>query len=92
MGKYQFWGTLRGKSENTVERAGSKASGLSVEAAGWKGRIHVRVWHDEQHGTDRFVVHLLPHWNAAVGEGKTIAEGILDTEALKDPFIGALIA
>ena len=92
MAKYQFWGTLRGKSENTVERAGSKASGLSVEAAGWKGRIWVRVWHDEAHGTDRFSVHLRPHWNADDGIGKEIASGILDTEALKDPYIPALIA
>lgn len=91
MAKYQFWGTLRGKSENTVERAGSKESGLTVQAAGWKGRISVRVWHDEEHGTDRFSVCLIPHWNIS-GTGKEIASGILDIEALKDPYIPALIA
>jgi hypothetical protein len=50
------------------------------------------VWHDEAHGTDRFSVHLRPHWNADGGIGKEIASGILDTEALKDPYIPALIA
>lgn len=91
MAKYHFWGTLRGKSENTVERAGSKGSGLTVQAAGWKGCISVRVWHDEVHGTDRFSVVLMPHWNNS-GPGKEIASGILDTEALKDPYIPALIS
>lgn len=91
MAKYQFWGTLRGKSGNTVERAGSRASGLTVEAAGWRGRISVRVWHDTRHGTDRFSVCLYPHWNDS-GERKEIASGVLDHEALKDPFVAALIA
>lgn len=91
MAKYQFWGTLRGKSENTVERAGSKRSGLTVEAAGWNGRIQVRVWHNETKGVDEFSVLLRPHWNGD-GESKEIASGVLDTRALKDPYIPALIA
>jgi len=91
MAKMQFWGTLTGRGQ-PVERGGTKDSGLEVEAAGWKGRIRVRVWHNEAKGVDEFRVMLYPHWNSADGLSKEIASGILDHRALKDPYIPALIA
>jgi len=94
MGKMQFWGSLTGRG-NEVERGGSKDSGLKIEAAGWKGRIVVRVFHNEEKGRDEFRVWLRPHWNddnGDVGTCREIASGILDDKALSDPFIPALIA
>lgn len=92
MGKMQFWGTVEGRGKE-VARGGTKASGLVVEAAGWKGRIVVSVFHDEMKGCDMFEVYLDAHWNdAARGENKLIASGVLDERALEDPFIPALIA
>lgn len=91
MGKRQFWGTLKGSGKHMVERGGTKVSGLQVEAAGWEGRIRVRVWYDEHRKRDMFVVELLAHWQSADQEPKRIAEGILDG-AIDDPFIPALIA
>ena len=97
MGKQQFYGTLEGNGQQ-IARCGSKTNGLKVEAAGWSGRIVVRVFHNEEKGVDEFRVVLCPHWQDrgwGNGEGsgtKLIASGFLDTEALKDPFIPALIA
>ena len=92
MAKMQFWGTLMGRGQR-VERGGSRDSGLEVEAAGWRGRIVVRVWHNKAFGRDEFRVLLSPHWHdTGSGETKEIASGILDKDALKDPYIPALIA
>lgn len=91
MGKQQFWGIIEG-SGKAQSRGGSKASGMTVEVAGWKGRVRVHVWYNEGKGRDEFRVMLYPHWDSADGASKEIASGILDHRALKDPFIPALIA
>lgn len=90
MAKMQFWGSLEGRGK-LVERGGTKDSGLEVEAAGWRGRVCVIVWHNSAQGVDEFQVMLRPHWSDD-GESKMIASGILDHRALEDPFIPALIA
>jgi hypothetical protein len=88
----QFWGTVMGRTTKTVERGGTKESGLEVNAAGWKGRITVYVYYNEEMNRDEFRVLLRPHWQDSDGRGKEIAAGILDVDELKDPFVPALIA
>jgi len=85
MAKMTFWGTLRGRGQSTVERGGSKESGLTVEAAGWKGRIVVRVYQDRE-GRDSFSVVMQPHW-AQSGPNTVLAEGLLNHEIAEDAFV-----
>ena len=94
MGKMQFWGICEGRGKE-VGRGGTKDSGLAVDAAGWKGRIRVKVHYNEKKDRDEFTVYLRPHWNADSNEpGEIIASGILDYEAFKEggAYIPALIA
>lgn len=85
MGKSQFYGTVQGNGPNSVDRCGSKANGVEVNAAGWKGRIKTRVYHDHENGKDMFHVWLFPHWQDS-GGGVLLAEGILDYR-IEDPFV-----
>lgn len=72
----QFYGTLQGQ-RGEATRLGSKASGLTTTAAGWKGAIKVNIWHDEEHDQDQFEVRLTP-WSYSGGEEKVLAQGVLD--------------
>lgn len=85
MGKQQFYGTLQGNSNQSVDRCGSKANGVEVNAAGWAGRIKTRVYYDHATGKDMFKVWLFPHWQDS-GNGVLLAEGILD-HRIEDPFV-----
>ena len=85
MGKQQFYGTLQGNSDSEVGRCGSIANGITVEAAGWLGRIKVRCYYDHATEKDMFRVWLYPHWQDS-GGGVLLAEGILNHK-IDDPFI-----
>jgi len=83
MAKYQFAATMQGRG-NEVERYGTKASGVITQAAGWRGCIKTRVYHDDK-GRDRFVVTMEP-WMNGDGGITVLAEGILNA-TITDPFI-----
>lgn len=85
MGKQRFYGTVQGNGVSRVERCGSKANGVEVDAAGWMGRIKTRVYHDHATGKDMFKVWILPHWEDS-GNGVLLAEGILD-HRIEDAFV-----
>jgi hypothetical protein len=57
-------------------RLGSKNSGLTVWAAGWGGRIEVKVWHDDESGRDLFEVREAQHVNGA-GREKLLVSGVI---------------
>lgn len=83
MAKFQFAGTVRGRGP-TVERYGTKSTGLATETAGWGGCIKTRVYHDDK-GRDMFIVTMEP-WMNGDGVITTLAEGILDAR-ITDPYI-----
>ena len=85
MSKFQFAGSMRGRSTAEVSRYGTKESGMSVTVGGWKGMIRTRVWYNREKEHDCFQVWLVPHWQDA-GTDVLLAEGILNHE-IKDPFI-----
>jgi len=72
-----FYGTLRGKGKNAATKCGTRNSGLTVTARGWKGQIEVKIYHVESSGDDMYSVSLAP---ANFGPGKTtlLAVGVLD--------------
>ena len=91
MGKQQFWGEVSGRATTCASRGGSKASGLTTEAAGWRGMIEVRLWHTRD-GKDMFSVYLKPHWSDS-GEVTKLAEGLLDHRVGPESFlVPALVA
>lgn len=68
-----FYGTLQGaRGQRTA--CGSKGSGITVYAAGWKGAVCVRVYQDDK-GRDCFIVEQT-QWRGH-GDYAVIAEGVL---------------
>ena len=74
-----FYGTLEG-NRGEVTRCGSKASGITSYAAGWRGAIRVDVF--ERDGEDRFQVTLVP-WQNSGGIHQVIAEGVLNANKVR---------
>lgn len=85
MAKFQFAGSLQGRATTSVERYGTKDTGMMAEIGGWKGMVRVRVYHNTDKGVDMFRVVLAPHWSDG-GKETLLAEGILD-HRIDDPFI-----
>lgn len=71
-----FYGMLKG-NRGLGTRCGSKLSGMTTHAAGWRGAVRVNVWHDEENDEDRFSVELVP-WHSSGGRSKEIASGVLN--------------
>ena len=69
-----FYGVLEG-SRGAATRCGTKNSGLTAIAAGWKGAIETYV--TEVNGVDHYQVWLIP-WQGSGDRERLIAEGILD--------------
>lgn len=72
----QFYGSVEG-TRGAASRLGTTKSGMAATAAGWRGAISVRVWHDKETNTDRYTVYLTP-WEGSEGKSRLLAEGILD--------------
>jgi hypothetical protein len=70
-----FYGTLQG-NRGQATRCGSKASGVSTYAAGWRGAIHVETFIGDD-GEDWFAVYLTP-WQYSGGESRMLATGHLN--------------
>ena len=70
----QFMGTVKGQ-RGEASRLGSKASGLDVTAASYKGCICVRLWHDQTTGQDRFRAYQ-DQWQG-IGIQEELASGII---------------
>ena len=75
-----FYGTLAGYRGKT-SRLGTKDSGLTTTAAGWKGAISVTV--TEVDGIDYYTVSLGP-WQGSGGEYVKLASGKLDARIVAD--------
>ena len=73
-----FYGTLKG-CRGLATRCGSKADGLRVVAASFKGAIEVVLRHEGVSDADRITVRMIP-WQG-VGCERTLFEGELG----KDP-------
>jgi hypothetical protein len=73
----QFYGTVRGQAATTATRRGSKSSGITTHAAGWRGAIRVDVFASEDGTEDRYLVTLTP-WQSGGGQSSILAEGVLD--------------
>lgn len=71
-----FYGTLKGQ-RGRATRCGTKASGITVEAAGWGGCIRVEV--TAGLAQDWYHVYLTP-WKNSGGESRLIAEGPLRSQ------------
>ena len=71
-----FYGTLKG-GRGEATRCGTRNSGLTTYAAGWKGAIRVHVWNDE--GVDRFQVSLEP-WQGSGGRSRSLVSGHLNSD------------
>ena len=69
-----FYGTLQG-SRGQATRCGTKNSGVSTVAAGWKGAVETFV--TEVDGVDHYEVYLIP-WCSSGGQSTLLAKGILD--------------
>lgn len=72
-----FYGTIDGMGKTQATRRGSKATGLTTHAAGWKGAIRVSLTHSEATGNDEFMVELVP-WQGSGGSAELLARGVLD--------------
>jgi hypothetical protein len=75
-----FYGTLKG-SRGVATRCGTKNTGLTTHAAGWRGAIRVTVHHGAD-GRDRFEVQLVP-WHGSGGRAVKLAEGVLDARGTR---------
>jgi hypothetical protein len=67
-----FRGTIAGQ-RGAASRLGSKASGLTVEAQSWQGRVVIDLYHDEKTGQDMAHVYLGTHHGAGVS--RTLYDG-----------------
>lgn len=74
----QFRGIIQGQ-RGEASRLGSKASGLTVEAASWQGKIEVRLWHDETAGRDLYEVTQERHHGSGVRQ--VLASGVVGMPA-----------
>ena len=79
-----FYGTLQGGAGEAT-RTGSKKSGLTATAAGWKGAIETEVWINEA-GDDYFRVVLRP-WKGSGGKTIPLFAGKLDATFTEQPSI-----
>lgn len=70
-----FYVAAQGSRNMTTRLAGK--SGAHTTAAGWRGAITTRIWHDESTGCDMFEVELTP-WQGSPGKRRVIANGVLD--------------
>lgn len=70
----QFRGTIQG-GRGEASRLGTKSSGLTTKAAGWRGGIETRLWHDKGTGLDMFEVRQVSHHGAGIT--RTIAHGVV---------------
>lgn len=70
-----FYAQMKG-NKGEATRCGTKGSGMSVQAAGWKGAIDVQLTARNDH--DCYVVRLTP-WMSSGGFARIIAEGKLDS-------------
>ena len=73
-----FYGTIQG-NRGKATRLGHQATGLETIAAGWRGAVYVRVFHNFSTGQDEYAVALQP-WQGSGGFSRVIAHGILDAE------------
>lgn len=71
-----FYGTLQG-SRGEATRCGTKNSGVTTHAPGWRGAIRVDVY--ERDGVDRFDV-VRQAWQGSGGNSVTLASGELDSQ------------
>lgn len=72
-----FYGTLKGKGKNIVTKCGTKNSGITITAQGWKGQIEVKIYHSKPSGEDMYSVSLVPA-NSEPGKTMILAVGALD--------------
>jgi len=82
----RFYGTLQG-NRGEATRCGTKSSGVTTYAAGWRGAIRVNVY--ERDDVDRFSVELVP-WKDSGGAPEVIAMGLLDSAAPADTTLDYL--
>lgn len=78
-----FYGRIQG-NRGAATRCGSKANGHDSNIAGWRGQVHVRLWHDDNEQTDKYIVSLAP-WQNSGGGTTIIAEGELDATKSPEP-------
>lgn len=69
-----FIGIVAGRSSE-ASRLGTKSSGITVDAASYKGKIQVQLSHDEESVEDRFIIVQERHQGAGIYEH--IASGVL---------------
>lgn len=70
----QFRGTIEGQ-RGQASRLGSKASGLTVEAQSWEGKIVTYLYHDDASGRDMARVTMEQHHSRGEYPSYTIYEG-----------------
>jgi hypothetical protein len=71
-----FYGSIPTSARRSTPTARAhKSTGLTTQAASWKGAVRVHLWHDEKTGQDKFEVHQTTHHGAGVN--KEIASGIV---------------
>ena len=58
-----FYGTLQG-NRGCATRCGTKASGITVQAAGWDGAVETNVWYDEKNDRNMVEVTFI-RWHGA---------------------------
>jgi hypothetical protein len=75
-----FYATAEGDAEQILTRAGTKSSGVIVNAAGKSGTVETVIWYDRTHKVDRYRVLLRP-WGDSPGLSRVLCEGILDATA-----------
>jgi len=71
-----FYGKMQG-ARGEATRCGTKSSGITTYAAGWRGAIRVDVSQNED-GLDVFTVYLEP-WQDSGGRQIVLADGLLDS-------------
>jgi hypothetical protein len=70
----QFRGTVEG-NRSEASRLGSKASGLTVNAASWQGAVNVELWYNERKKEDWAEVTLQRHHGAGVWPSVVLYRG-----------------
>lgn len=80
-----FFGSIEG-NRGKATRLGSRDSGMSATAAGWKGAIKTRIYHEE--GVDHYVVELIP-WQSSGGNTQVLARGVLNATLTQDKAASA---
>jgi hypothetical protein len=73
----KFYGTVEG-NRGEATRCGTPKSGITTQAASWKGAIRTVVFVDDQ-GRDAYRVEMIP-WQGA-GESRVIETGVFPGQA-----------